>query len=76
MTEATGYFQFTYEEGSDILIPGESSENYYLPNQSSQLDSAVIYLKLNKTYGGSKYAEQEILVYQIEDTLFSSALYF
>jgi len=75
MTEATGYFQFTYEEGSDILIPGESSENYYLPNQSSQLDSAVIYLKLNKTYGGSKYAEQEIVVYQIEDTLFSSALY-
>lgn len=73
--EAIGYSQFIYTEGLDILIPGESSENYYLPNQSSQLDSAVLYLKFSKVYGGSDLDEQEITISQIEDTLFSSALY-
>ena len=73
--EAIGYSQFIYTEGLDILIPGESSENYYLPNQSSQLDSAVLYLKFSKAYGGSDFDEQEVTISQIEDTLFSSALY-
>jgi hypothetical protein len=73
--EAIGYSQFIYQEGLDVLIPGESSENYYLPNPSSQLDSAVLYLKFSKAYGGSEFDEQEVTISQIEDTLFSSALY-
>ena len=73
--EAIGYSQFIYQEGLDALIPGESSENYYLPNPSSQLDSAVLYLKFSKAYGGSEFDEQEVTISQIEDTLFSSALY-
>ena len=73
--EAIAYSQFTFEEGLEALIPGESSENYYVPNESSQLDSAVLYLKFSKAYGGSDYDEQEITISQIEDTLFSSALY-
>ena len=73
--EAIAYSQFIYQEGLDVLIPGESAENYYLPNESSQLDSAVLYLKFSKAYGGSDFDEQEITISQIEDTLFSSALY-
>ena len=73
--EAIAYSQFIFQEGLDALIPGESSENYYVPNESSQLDSAVLYLKFSKAYGGSDYDEQEITISQIEDTLFSSALY-
>ncbi len=46
--EAIAYSQFIYQEGLDVLIPGESAENYYLPNESSQLDSAVLYLKFSK----------------------------
>ncbi|MEL0009243.1 MAG: hypothetical protein VW741_05170 [Flammeovirgaceae bacterium] len=73
--EATGYFQIIYQEGVDALLPGQSSENYYIPNESSQLDSAVLYLKYSKGYGGSEFDEQEITISQIADTLFSSALY-
>ena len=63
--EAIAYSQFIYQEGLDVLIPGESAENYYLPNESSQLDSAVLYLKFSKAYGGSDFDEQEITISQI-----------
>ena len=75
-TISTGYAQTIYQEGSDIPpIPGEYSENYYVPNDSSILDSAVIYLHISKIYGGNDNDEQEISVNQITDSLFSSALY-
>ena len=73
--EAIAYSQFSFQEGLEVLIPGESAENYYLPNESSVLDSAVLYLKYSNAYGGSDFDEQEITISQIEDTLFSSALY-
>lgn len=74
--EAIAYAQFDYQDGSDALpLPGESNENYYLPNPSSQLDSVVLYLKYSNSYGGSEFDEQEMTISQIQDTLFSSALY-
>ncbi len=75
-TKAIGYAQSFYQEGSEIPpIPGEYSENYYIPNDSSEFDSAVIYLHLSKVFGSNEIDEQEIFVKQIADTLFSSALY-
>ena len=39
-TRAIGYAQFLYEPGSDIPpMPGEETENYYAPNDSSIFDS-------------------------------------
>tara|TARA_B100001113_G_scaffold346065_1_gene336484 strand:+ start:1294 stop:2685 length:1392 start_codon:yes stop_codon:yes gene_type:complete len=74
--KSIAYSQFIFQEGSDELpLPGQVAENYYLPNSSSQLDSAVLYLKYSKVYGDENFDEQEITVTQIEDTLFSSALY-
>ena len=46
-----------------------------MPNESSKLDSAVLYLKFSKVYGTPTFNEQEITIAQIQDTLFSSALY-
>jgi hypothetical protein len=75
-TVSTAYAQTIYEEGSEIPpIPGEYSENYYAPNDSSVLDSVVIYLRLSKIFGENQTDEQEMSVLQITDTLFSSALY-
>ncbi|MAR65413.1 MAG: hypothetical protein CMB83_05785 [Flammeovirgaceae bacterium] len=75
-TKSTGYAQTLYQEGPDVTpIPGEYSENYYVPNDSSILDSAIIYLRLSKVFGENVNFEQEISVNQITDTLFSSALY-
>ena len=74
--KSIAYSQFIFQEGSDVLPqPGQVSENYYLPNSSSQLDSAVLYLKLSKVYGEETFEEQEMTITQIEDTLFSSGLY-
>ena len=74
--KSIAYSQFIFQEGSDVLPqPGQVSENYYLPNSSSQLDSAVLYLKLSKVYGDETFEEQEMTITQIEDTLFSSGLY-
>ena len=37
-TKSTGYAQTLYQEGPDVTpIPGEYSENYYVPNDSSIL---------------------------------------
>ena len=70
------YAQFSFQKGDEVQpIPGEIAENYYLPNESSKLDSAVLYLKLSKVYGAPTFNEQEITISQIQDTLFSSALY-
>ena len=75
-TRSIGYAQFLYEPGSDIPpMPGEDSENYYAPNDSSIFDSARLYIKYSKVFGNEIFDEQEITVSQIEDTLFSSALY-
>ena len=75
-TKSTGYAQTLYQEGPDVTpIPGEYSENYYVPNDSSILDSAIIYLRLSKVFGENVNFEQEISVNQITDTLFSLALY-
>ena len=75
-TRSIGYAQFLYEPGSDIPpMPGEDSENYYAPNDSSIFDSARLYIKYSKVLGNEIFNEQEITVSQIEDTLFSSALY-
>ena len=75
-TKSTGYAQTLYQEGPDVTpIPGEYSENYYAPNDSSVLDSVVIYLRLSKIFGENQTDEQEMSVLQITDTLFSSALY-
>ena len=71
-----GFGQTIYEEGSEIPpIPGEYSENYYIPNDSSKLDSAVLYLYISKVFGDNINDEQELSITQITDTLFSSALY-
>ena len=71
-----GYTQAIYEEGSEVPpTPGEYSENYFMPNDSSTLDSVVIYLHVSKIFGDSDTEEQEISIFQITDTLFSSALY-
>ena len=71
-----GYAQAIYEEGSEVPpTPGEYSENYFTPNDSSTLDSVVIYLKVSKIFGDSDTEEQEISIFQITDSLFSSALY-
>ena len=70
------YAQFSFQKGDEVQpIPGEIAENYYLPNESSKLDSAVLYLKFSKVYGTPTFNEQEITIAQIQDTLFSSALY-
>ena len=70
------YAQFSFQKGDEVQpIPGEIAENYYLPNESSKLDSAVLYLKFSKVYGAPTFNEQEITISQIQDTLFSSALY-
>ena len=70
------YAQFSFQKGDEVQpIPGEIAENYYLPNESSKLDSVVLYLKLSKVYGAPTFNEQEITISQIQDTLFSSALY-
>ena len=75
--KSIAYSQFIFEDGSDTEMPqpGQLIDNYYLPNASSQLDSAVLYLKYSKLYGEITFDEQEMTVTQIEDTLFSSALY-
>jgi len=75
--KSIAYSQFIFEDGTEteMPLPGQVIENYYLPNESSQLDSAVLYLKYSKVYGEEIFDEQEITVTQIEDTLFSSALY-
>jgi len=71
-----GFTQVIYEEGSEVPpTPGEYSENYYVPNDSSILDSAVINLYVSKIFGENDSDEQEISIFQITDTLFSSALY-
>ena len=45
--KSIAYTQFIFEPGSDIPpIPGEVSENYYAPNDSSIFDSARLYLSL------------------------------
>ena len=50
--KSIAYTQFIFEPGSDIPpIPGEVSENYYAPNDSSIFDSARLYLKLSKVFG-------------------------
>ena len=73
---AIAYTQFSFQKGDEVQpIPGEIAENYYLPNESSKLDSAVLYLKFSKVYGAPTFNEQEITISQIQDTLFSSALY-
>ena len=73
---AIAYTQFSFQKGDEVQpIPGEIAENYYLPNESSKLDSAVLYLKFSKVYGTPTFNEQEITIAQIQDTLFSSALY-
>ena len=73
---AIAYTQFAFQKGDEVQpIPGEIAENYYLPNESSKLDSAVLYLKFSKVYGAPTFNEQEITISQIQDTLFSSALY-
>ena len=74
--KSIAYSQFSFEKGDEVQpIPGQVVENYYLPNESSQLDSAVLYLKFSKVYGEPTFDEQEITISQIQDTLFSSALY-
>ena len=74
--KSIAYTQFIFEPGSDIPpIPGEVSENYYAPNDSSIFDSARLYLKLSNVFGDFSDDEQEVTLSQIEDTLFSSALY-
>tara|TARA_Y100000817_G_scaffold125075_2_gene98006 strand:+ start:2370 stop:3725 length:1356 start_codon:yes stop_codon:yes gene_type:complete len=73
---AIAYTQFSFQKGDEVQpIPGQIAENYYLPNESSKLDSAVLYLKFSKVYGAPTFNEQEITISQIQDTLFSSALY-
>ena len=73
---AIAYTQFSFQKGDEVQpIPGQIAENYYLPNESSKLDSAVLYLKFSKVYGTPTFNEQEITIAQIQDTLFSSALY-
>ena len=73
---AIAYTQFSFQKGDEVQpIPGEIAENYYLPHESSKLDSAVLYLKFSKVYGAPTFNEQEITISQIQDTLFSSALY-
>ena len=74
--KSISYAQLSYQPGSEVQpLPGEVAENYYLPNESSILDSAVLYLKYSKVYGEDIFSEQEITISQIQDTLFSSALY-
>jgi len=75
--KSIAYSQFVFEDGTEteMPLPGQTIDNYYLPNESSQLDSAVLYLKYSKVYGDETFEEQEITVTQIEDTLYSSALY-
>ena len=75
--KSIAYSQFIFEDNtsSEMPLPGQILDNYYLPNESSQLDSAVLYLKFSKVYGDETFDEQEITVTQIEDTLYSSALY-
>ena len=73
---AIAYTQFSFQKGDEVQpIPGQIAENYYQPNESSKLDSAVLYLKFSKVYGAPTFNEQEITISQIQDTLFSSALY-
>ena len=74
--QSISYAQLSFQPGSEVQpLPGEVAENYYLPNESSILDSAVLYLKYSKVYGEDIFSEQEITISQIQDTLFSSALY-
>ena len=75
-TKAIAYTQFS-STISEVPQPNVTTENYYLdlPNDSSNLDSAILYLKLFSYHGTDFVDEQEITLTQIEDTLFTTGLY-
>ena len=75
-TKAIAYTQFT-STITDVQQPNQVSENWWLdlPNDSSILDSAVLYLKISSYHGTNFIDEQEVYLSQIADTIFSTGLY-